>query len=65
LVEFVARVPIELDLQVEHAPLPANPAHADISGFDALSRARAKRARRELAKAARWICMPADVQDAG
>lgn len=59
LVEFRALAARDLELVVAHDPLPANRAHANITGFAALSRKQAKRVQRELAKAAVWIRMPA------
>jgi hypothetical protein len=59
LAELEARVPFDLDLAVIHEPLDDNAAHANIVGFERLSKSQAKRVQRELAKAAAWICMPA------
>jgi hypothetical protein len=58
LAELEARVPFALDLAVIHEPLDDNAAHANIVGFDGLSKSEAKRVQRELAKAAAWVCMP-------
>lgn len=59
LAEFAAVVPRTNGLEVEHSPLDGNRAHADIRGFDAMSRKEAKRAQKALAESAAWIQMPA------
>jgi hypothetical protein len=46
-------------LEVIHDPLPDNYAHANIVGFGEMSRSQAKRAQKELARAAAWVRMPA------
>lgn len=63
LAEFQAAVPRANGLQVEHTPLEENDAHADIRGFEAMSRKEAKRAQKALAEAAAWIRMPAGALD--
>jgi hypothetical protein len=57
LVEFPARVPRELDLQVEHDPLPDRRSHANIVGFPGDSAAHL-RVRRTIAKRSVWVKMP-------
>ena len=64
LAEFFASVAYSQQLDVEHAPLPDNKAHANVAGFHRMTGNRAKRAQRELAKAAAWIRMPADAAPA-
>lgn len=64
LAEFFASVAYDQGLDVEHAPLPDNWAHANVAGFHQMTRNRAKRAQRELAKAAAWVRMPADAAPA-
>lgn len=59
LCEFLAQVARDLDLRVDCDPIPGNPAHACISGFDAFSEKVAKRKRKDLALACVWIRMPA------
>jgi len=59
LAEFPAAVPRANGLEVEHTPLEGNDAHADIRGFDEMSRNEAKRAQKALAEAAAWVQMPA------
>lgn len=58
LAEFEAAVPRTNGLEVEHTPLSENHAHADIRGFEAMSKKDAKRAQKALAEAAAWIQMP-------
>jgi hypothetical protein len=64
LAEFFAVVAYDQGLDVLHAPLPDNEAHANVVGFDRMTGNRAKRAQRELAKAAAWVRMPADAAPA-
>lgn len=59
LAEFAAAVPRAGGLEVEHTPLEGNDAHADIRGFDEMSRSEAKRAQKALAEAAAWVQLPA------
>lgn len=59
LAEFTAVVPRDNGLDVDHNPLEGNDAHADIRGFEAMSKKEAKRAQKALAEAAAWIQMPA------
>lgn len=65
LSELFARLPRSLDLDVVHAPLRGNPAHANIDGFEALSRGPRKRVQKELAKGATWIRMPVGATASG
>lgn len=58
LTEIHARDAFDLELDVEHAPLPEDIAHANICGFDRFTKSRAKRLQKELALAAVWIRMP-------
>lgn len=58
LSELFARLPRSLGLDVVHAPLRGNRAHANVDGFEALSRGPRKRVQKELAKGATWIRMP-------
>ena len=57
LVEFSARVPRELDLEVVHDPLPDRCSHANIAGFPG-DRAAHLRVRRTIAKRSVWVKMP-------
>ncbi len=59
LAEFAAAVPRANGLEVELSPLEQNEAHADIRGFDVMSKKQAKRAQKALAEAAAWVQMPA------
>ncbi len=59
LVEFRAKVPRALGLEVEHEPIDANPAHANVVGFERLSRSQSQRARKTLAERAVWVQEPA------
>ena len=63
LAEFQAAAPRANGLEVEHTPLEENVAHADIRGFEGMSRNEAKRAQKGLAEAAAWIRMPAGALD--
>lgn len=58
LVEVFARKVHEVGLQVVHAPLQENPAHGNIIGLAALDKPSRRRAQRELALAAVWVCRP-------
>ncbi len=64
LAEFAAAVPRANRLEVAHAPLEGNGAHADIRGFAEMSRKEAKRAQKALAEAAAWVRMPAGALEA-
>ncbi len=44
---------------MEHSPLEVNYAHANIRGFERMSKNEAKRAQKALAEAAAWVQMPA------
>lgn len=59
LAEFEAGVPRANRLDVEHSPIEGNDAHANVRGFEAMSKNEAKRAQKALAEAAAWIQMPA------
>lgn len=59
LVEFRASVPRLLGLAVEHMPIAANPAHANVFGFEKLSRSKSQRVRKTLAERAVWVKEPA------
>ncbi len=59
LVEFRAKVPRALGLGVEHEPTAANPAHANVVGFEGFSRSQSQRARKTLAERAVWVKEPA------
>jgi hypothetical protein len=59
LIEFEAREPRRAGLDVQHAPLPGRYSHADVVGFEWLSKPAAQRLRRELAKRAAWVRQPA------
>ena len=63
LAEFTAEVPRSLGLRVHHAPLEENPAHANVTGFDELTRAEAKRVQREIALKSAWVRMPATAEE--
>ena len=65
LVEFRARVARAHGLDVDHDPLPENPAHGNITGFAALLPKEAKRIQKEMAKAATWVSMPAGAPNRG
>jgi hypothetical protein len=56
LTELHARDAFDLELDVEHTPLPDDFAHANICGFNRFSKSRAKRLQRKLALAA--VCLP-------
>ncbi len=59
LVEFRAKVPRALGLEVEHKPIAANPAHANVVGFERFSsRSQSQRARKTLAERAVWVKEP-------
>lgn len=58
LVELLARVPRGAGLDVEHAPLATNAAHANVLGWDRFSRTARKRIQRELALATAWVRQP-------
>jgi len=58
LVELLASTVRGAGLQVFHAPLADNPAHANIVGLADMSRAESKRLQRELAKKAAWVREP-------
>jgi hypothetical protein len=58
LVELSARGVRERALDVVHAPLSDNDAHANIIGWDRMSKPDQKRAQRELALAAAWVRQP-------
>lgn len=62
LVEFRAADAFDLNLKVQHGPLPENTAHANVTGFDGMGKSAAKRAQKELAKTAAWVCMPASLR---
>jgi hypothetical protein len=59
LVEFQAAEPRAAELDVIHTPLPDRYSHADVTGWEQLEKAVAKRFRRELAKRAIWVKQPA------
>jgi len=60
LVEFHAKLPRDLGLDVEHQPLPQRPSHANVVRFPEDDKAR-HRVRQRLAKSSRlaWVQMPA------
>lgn len=62
LVAFLAGVPIDAGLVVNHAPLNDRVSHADIVGMAEMSKSAAKRVQRELALAADWVVRPAAIR---
>ena len=59
LAEVTAGVVRELELDVEHDPIPENAAHANIIGMGPLPPAQAKRLQQALAMRCAWVQMPA------
>jgi hypothetical protein len=59
LVEFQAAIPRQAGLDVAHTPLPERYSHADVLGFEKLAPAQSLRFRRELARQAAWVKLPA------
>ncbi len=57
LVEFTAGLVRQLDLEVEHVPLPGRYSHANVIGFPS-GTAESLRVRRNLATKAVWVQMP-------
>lgn len=58
LVEIYAGKVREVGLDAVHEPLPKNPAHGNIIGLGAMGKSGQRRAQRELALAAVWVCQP-------
>lgn len=58
LVEIYAGKVREVGLDVVHQPLPQNPAHGNIVGLQGMGKSGQRRAQRELALAAVWVCQP-------
>jgi hypothetical protein len=58
LVELSVRAVRDAELDVEHAPLPENGAHANIVGWDSMSKPDQKRVQKRLALTAAWVRQP-------
>lgn len=60
LLEFRASAAVDLELDVQHAPLPDDHSHANILGLAPLPRKAQARVRKELAMASAWVRQPPD-----